>query len=161
MMNKSLVLALIISALPLRAQTPESIQLSARQTFVELPSALPARLLRSVRVGGEVTLRGHGRIPAQDQDVRMLLSGSLDVQDDSGRVLARGVQVAYQGFLKVSGSSVSGYVYPEVYAPLERDGRPLGSVKLGGPVFVSGRASGNWALVSGRGRLWGYAVLND
>lgn len=161
MMNKTLALALIVSALPLRAQTPESIQSSARRSLVELPAALPARLLRGLRVGGEVTLRGHGRIPSQDQGVRMLLSGSLDVQDDAGRVLARGVQVAYDGFLKVSGSSVSGYVYPEVYAPLEKDGRSIGSVKLSGPVFVSGHASGNWALVSGRGRLWGYAVLND
>lgn len=174
-----LVLALAVLALPLRAQSPESIKTVSLRAFTELsafkPDArkeasrvAPAREIlvsvqgaRNARMVGEVELSGHGHIPSQNQGVYMLLSGSMDVADENGRVLARNVQVAYSGLLQVSGSYVSGYAHPQVYAPLYRDGRYIGSVKLSGPVHVSGHASGTWARVSGRGRLWGYAVLQD
>jgi hypothetical protein len=143
----------------LRAQSPETLKSSSLRAFTGLSAFKPAA--RNVRLTGEVELRGHGRIPAQDQGVSMMLSGSMNVADEQGRVLARDVQVVYSGFFQVSGSNVSGYAHPEVYAPLYKDGRYIGSVKLSGPVRVSGHASGNWALVSGRGLLWGYAVPQD
>lgn len=163
-MKRIIFAAMVFSACALSASafSPEALRGSSSADFNGLPEAKSAVLAsRNVRIFGEVELRGRGRIPLQDQGVSMLLSGAMDVTDEHGRVLARDVQVAYVGFLKVSGSSVSGQAYPEVYVPLYREGRYIGSAKLGGPVFVSGHASGDWALVSGRGRLWGYFALQD